>query len=59
MLQIPLPNAPTIGVFCAIKNKVVKIMCSSSNMVLQTIKNIMIYPGLGPSLKVIAVRPAV
>jgi hypothetical protein len=34
MLQIPLSNAPTIGVFCIGKNRVVKITRSSSDVVL-------------------------
>jgi hypothetical protein len=38
---------------------VVKITRSSSEMVLQTKKHTMIYPSLGPSLKIIALRPVV
>jgi hypothetical protein len=34
VLQISLPSASTIGVFCTSKNKVVKITCSSFEMVL-------------------------
>jgi hypothetical protein len=41
------------------KNRVVTITCSSFEMVLQTTKHTMIYPGLGPSLEVIAIRPAI
>jgi hypothetical protein len=35
---------------------VVKIVCYSSEVVLRTAKYIMIYPDLGPSLEVIALR---
>jgi hypothetical protein len=35
----------------------VKITCSSSEVVLRTMKRIMIYPGLGPSSKVTALCP--
>jgi hypothetical protein len=38
---------------------VIKNVCSSSEVVLQTIENTMIYPGLGPSLEVIALHPVV
>jgi hypothetical protein len=48
----------SVSVFCTGKNKVVKIVRSSSKMVLQTIKHIMIYLGLGPSLEVIVLRLA-
>jgi hypothetical protein len=34
MLQIPLHGALTVGVFCTDKNRVVKITCSSSEVVL-------------------------
>jgi hypothetical protein len=34
MLQIPLPGVPTVGVFFINKNRVVKIVRSSSEMVL-------------------------
>jgi hypothetical protein len=37
--KCPLPRAPTVGVFCTDKNRVVKITCSSSEMVLQTTKH--------------------
>jgi hypothetical protein len=37
--------------------RVVKIACSSSKVVLQTTKNTMIYPDLGPSSEVIALCP--
>jgi hypothetical protein len=56
MLQRPLPSVLTVGVFCTGKNRVVKITCSSSEVVLQTTKHIMIYPSSGPSLEVIALR---
>jgi hypothetical protein len=39
--------------------RVVKITCSCSEVVLQTKKHSMVYPGSGPSLEVIALRPAV
>jgi hypothetical protein len=52
-------GVPTIGVFCTGKNRVVKITCSSSEVVLQTTKHTMIYHGSGPSLEVIALRPTV
>jgi hypothetical protein len=42
------------GVFCTGKNRVVKITHSSSEMLLQTIKHAMIYPGSSPSSEVIA-----
>jgi hypothetical protein len=48
-----------VGVFCTGKNKVVKITRSSSEVVLQTIKQMMIYPSSGPFLEVIAIHPAV
>jgi hypothetical protein len=48
-----------VGVFCTGKNRVVKIACSSSEMVLQTTKHTMIYTGSGPSLEVITLRPMV
>jgi carbamate kinase len=59
MLQIPCPSASTVGVVFIDKNRVVKIVHSSSDVVLQTTKHIMIYHGSGPSLGVIALRPAV
>jgi hypothetical protein len=59
MLQITLPSSPTISVFCTSKNRVVKILCSSSEVVLRTTKHTMIYPGSGPSLEVIALHPVV
>jgi hypothetical protein len=37
--------------------RVVKITHSTSEVVLQTTKHTMIYPGLGPFLEVIAIRP--
>jgi hypothetical protein len=39
MLQIPLPSAPTIGVIAPARYRVVKIVCSYSEVVLQTMKN--------------------
>jgi hypothetical protein len=53
-----LPGVQTVGVFCTDKNRVVKIECSSSDVVLRTTKHAVIYPGLGPSLEVIALRLA-
>jgi hypothetical protein len=47
----------SIGVFFALARcRVVKITRSCSEMVLRTIKHTKIYPGSGPSLKVIALR---
>jgi hypothetical protein len=51
-------NKVTVGVFNTGKNRVVKIVCSSSKMVLRTTKHTVIYPGSNPSLVVIALRPA-
>jgi hypothetical protein len=48
-----------VSVFSPASYRVVKITCSSSEVVLQTIKHTMIYPGLGPTLEVIALRPIV
>jgi hypothetical protein len=48
-----------VSVFCTGKNRVVKIARSNSEMVLQTTKHSMIYPGLGPSSKVTNLRLAV
>jgi hypothetical protein len=45
--------------FAPARYKVVKITCSYSKVVLQTTKHTMIYPGLGPSLEVIALHPAI
>jgi hypothetical protein len=59
MLQFPLPNTPTVSVFCTGMNRVVKITRSSSKMVLRTTKHTMIYPGSGSSLEVIALHLAV
>jgi hypothetical protein len=41
------------------KYKVVKIVCSSSKVVLRIMKHTVIYSGSGPSLKVIAIYSAV
>jgi hypothetical protein len=46
-------------VFYTGKNRVVKILRFSSEMVLRTTKHIMIYPGSGPSSDVIVLRPAI
>jgi hypothetical protein len=59
MLQILLPSTPIVGVFCTSKNRVVKIVHSNFEMVLQTTKHTMIYPSSGTSLKVIALHPVV
>jgi hypothetical protein len=59
MLQILLPGASTVGVFCTDKNMVIKITHSNSEMVLRTIKHTMIYPGSDSSSEVIDLRPAV
>jgi hypothetical protein len=48
-----------VDVFYTGKNGVVKIACFSSEVVLRTTKHTMIYPGSGPSLEVIPLRPAV
>jgi hypothetical protein len=49
-VQILVPSAPTVGIFYTWKNMVVKITPSNSEVVLQTTKHTMIYPGSGPSL---------
>jgi hypothetical protein len=46
-----------VSVCCTNKNRVAKIVCSSFEMVLQTTKHTMIYPGSGLSMEVIALRP--
>jgi hypothetical protein len=43
--------------FVSIRYMVVKIVCSSSEVVLRTTKHTVIYSDLGPSLEVIALRP--
>jgi hypothetical protein len=48
-----------VSVFCTDKNRVVKIVCFSSEMVLRTTKHIMLYLGSGPSLEVIAICPTI
>jgi hypothetical protein len=48
-----------VTIFRTGKNKMVKIMHSISAIVLQTTTHMVIYPGLGPSLEVIALRLAV
>jgi hypothetical protein len=48
-----------LSVFIALaRYRVVKIMCSSSEVVLQTTKHTVIYPSSSPSMKVIALHPA-
>jgi hypothetical protein len=52
--------AHQLSVFLALtRYRVVKIARSSSEVVLQTIKHTVIYPSLGTSLEVIALRLAV
>jgi hypothetical protein len=46
-----------VSVFYTRKNRVVKIVHSSSEVVLRTTKHTIIYPGLGLTLEVIAIRP--
>jgi hypothetical protein len=56
------PPYPThqLSVFSAPANYgVVKIVCSSSEVVLQTMKHTMIYPSSSPSSEVIALCPVV
>jgi hypothetical protein len=53
MLQIPLPGALTVNVFRTDKIE------HGQEVVLRTTKHTMVYPGLGPSLEVIALRPMV
>jgi hypothetical protein len=49
-----------LSVFFALaRYMVVKIMCSCSEVVLQTTKHTMVYPGSCPSLEVIVLRPVV
>jgi hypothetical protein len=49
-----------LSVFSAPTNYgVVKITCSSSEVVLRIMKHTMIYPDSGPSLEVIALHPVV
>jgi hypothetical protein len=52
-------NEVTVGVFYTSKNRVVRITHSSSEVVLRTTKNTMIYPDSGPSLEVIALHSVV
>jgi hypothetical protein len=54
-----LSKCKGVSVFCTGKNRVVKITHFSSDVVLQTIKHVIIYPGSGSSLEVIALRPAI
>jgi hypothetical protein len=49
-------ETPFVCVFCTGENRVVKITCSTFEMVLRTTKHTMIYPGSGPSLEVIALH---
>jgi hypothetical protein len=53
-------QACQLSVFFALtRNRVVKTVCSYSEVVLQTTKHTIVYPGSGPSLKVIALCLAV
>jgi hypothetical protein len=45
--------------FAPTRYRVVKIVCSSSDVILQIMKHTMIYPGSAPSSEVIALRPVV
>jgi hypothetical protein len=45
--------------FASVRYMVVKIARSNSDVVLQTTKHTVIYPGSDPSMEVIALRPAV
>jgi hypothetical protein len=54
-----IPRTRCMSVFSApARYRVVKIVCSSSKVVLQIMKHTVIYPGSGLSLEVIALRPA-
>jgi hypothetical protein len=53
-----MPITTIVGVFYTVKNMVVKIVRSSSKVILRTTKHIMIYPDSCPSLEVIALHPA-
>jgi hypothetical protein len=52
-------SVQTVGVFSLARYRVIKIARSYSEVVLRTTKHTMIYPGSDPSLKVIALCPAV
>jgi hypothetical protein len=45
--------------FAPTRYRVLKIACSSSEVVLRTMKHIVIHPSSGPSLQVIALHPVV
>jgi hypothetical protein len=45
--------------FALVRYMVVKITCFSSEMVLQIMKHIVMYPTSGPSSEVIALQPVV
>jgi hypothetical protein len=54
MLQIPFPGVPTVSFFAQARYLVVKILCSCSEVVLQTMKNYKAYYSLswfGPLLR--------
>jgi hypothetical protein len=60
MDKVNYSRSKIVGVFFApARYMVVKIARFSSEVVLQTIKHMMIYPSLDPSLKIIALHIAV
>jgi hypothetical protein len=56
---LPSSSKLDVDVFYIGKNRVVKIACSSSEVILRTIKHTMIYPSSSPSSEVIALHPVV
>jgi hypothetical protein len=56
---LPSSSKLDVDVFYIGKNSVVKITRSNSEVVLRTIKHMIIYPGSGPSLEVIALHLAI
>jgi hypothetical protein len=59
MIADVLPSVPTVDVFALVSYRVVKIMCSYSDVVLRTTNHTIVYPDPGPSLEVIALCLAV
>jgi hypothetical protein len=59
MLQSPFLTHQLSMFFTPVRCRVVKIVRSCYEVVLRTIKHTIIYPGLGPSLEVIALCLAV
>jgi hypothetical protein len=55
----PYPPHQLLVFFALARYRVVKIVCSYSEVVLQTRKNSIVYRGLGPFLEVIVLHPAV